>query len=352
MSLSAGIAVLVAFAVVLGGWLVRPRTLEPEPERTGDSKLQAYVDQHYNEPGHRLEVAVISDNSMTFAGRGANEHSLFEIGSVSKAITGLLLTDSVRRGEVRLDQQVGSILPLGDAEVASATLEELATHYSGLPRTSTRPQDVARSLLVSLSAGNPYPYDVDDLINQAKADAGGRGEPAYSNLGGALLGQALASKAGLSYADLLSQRLLQPLEMRETRVPKTADEAAPDGYSSGGRRQAPWIQPGYAPAGGIVSSAGDLALLVQSRLRGIGAEALAPRRDFKDGEGEDSDRIGLFWFTSKLPGTDRSMVWHNGGTGGYRSFVGLDLDRKRAVIVLSDVAADVDDFATELLAAS
>jgi CubicO group peptidase (beta-lactamase class C family) len=340
------ITVLVALAVVLGGWLVRPKTLELEPAQRGDTKLQAYIDQHYTGPGHRLEVAVISDNSMTFAGRGANEHSQFEIGSVSKAITGLLLADSVRRGEVTLDQQVGTLLPLGDAEVATATLEDLATHYSGLPRTSTKPQDVARSLLVSLNAGNPYPYDVDDLIGQAKADAGGRGEPAYSNVGGALLGQALARKAGMSYSELLSERLLQPLEMQETRVPTTADDAAPDGYSSGGRKEAPWIQDGYAPAGGIVSSAGDLALLLQSRLRGIGVEALAPKRDFDEG-----DRIGLFWITSRLPGTERNMVWHNGGTGGYRSFVGLDLERKRAVVVLSDVAADVDEFATELLAA-
>jgi len=346
VSFSAGIAVLVALAVVAGGWLLRPQTLELESAQTGDPKLQAYIDQHFDGPGHRLEVVVIGDNSMTFAGRGANEHSPFEIGSVSKAITGLLLADSVGRGEVKLDQQVGTLLPLGDAEVATATLEDLATHHSGLPRTATKPSAVARSLLTSLNAGNPYPYDVDDLISQAKADAGGRGAPAYSNVGGALLGQALARKAGKSYPDLLRERILQPLDMQETHVPATDAQAAPPGYSSGGRKEAPWIQDGYAPAGGIVSSAGDLSLLLQSLLRGNGVEALAPRKDFEEG-----DRIGLFWLTSPLAGTDRKMVWHNGGTGGYRSFVGLDLDKKRAVVVLSDVAADVDEFATELLAA-
>lgn len=345
VSFSAGIAILVALAVVVGGWLVRPRTLELEPARTGDAKLQAYIDQHFDIPGHRLEVVVIGDNSMTFAGRGANEHTPFEIGSVSKAITGLLLADSIRRGEVKLDQQVGTLLPLGDAEVATATLEDLATHHSGLPRTPTKPLAAARSLLASLNAGNPYPYDVDELISQAKADAGGRGEPAYSNVGGALLGQALARKAGKSYPDLLRERILQPLDMQETHVPSTEAQAPPEGYSSGGRKEAPWIQDGYAPAGGIVSSAGDLSLLVQSLLRGTGVDALAPRRDYEEGE-----RIGLFWVTSPLTGTDRKMIWHNGGTGGYRSFVGLDLEKKRAVVVLSDVAAYVDEFATELLA--
>jgi CubicO group peptidase (beta-lactamase class C family) len=285
---------------------------------------------------------VIGDNSMVFAGRGTNEHSRFEVGSISKAMTGLLLADSVRRGEVKLDQQVGSLLPLDGADVATATLEDLATHTSGLPNTSHQPLVVARSLFASLSAGNPYPYDVNQVVGQAKASGtGGRGKPAYSNLGAALLGQALARKAGKSYSDLLTERVLAPLQMNETRV----GEAAPAGYSSGGRKEAPWVQDGYAPAGGVVSTSGDMALMLQSLLRGTGIEALAARKDFGDG-----DRIGLFWLISPLAGTDHTMVWHNGGTGGYRSFVGLDLVRKRAVVVLSDVAASVDDFGTKLLA--
>jgi CubicO group peptidase (beta-lactamase class C family) len=339
------IAIVVALTVVAGGWLVRPRTIELESARTGDNRLQTYIDQHYNGAGHRLEVVVIGDNSLTFAGRGANEHSPFEIGSLSKCFTGLLLANSIHRGEVKIDDQVGTFLPLAGAEVSTATLEDLATHYSGLPRTSTKPLDVARGLLTTLDAGNPYPYSVDDLIGQAKADAGGRGEPAYSNVGAALLGQALARKAGKSYPDFLRERLLQPLDLQETHVPTATEGAAPPGYSSGGRKEKPWIQDGYAPAGGIVSSAGDLSLLAQSVLRGNGVEALAPRRDFEEG-----DRIGLFWLTSPLPGTDRNMVWHNGGTGGYRSFIGIDLEKKRAVVVLSDVAVDVDAFATQLLA--
>jgi CubicO group peptidase (beta-lactamase class C family) len=342
------IAVLVAVALAVGGWFIRPRSLELDSAHTGDAKLQKFIDERYDGPGHRLAVAVITDDSMTFAGRGANEHSPFEIGSISKALTGLLLSDAVRRGEVQLDQQIGSLLPLGDTEVASVTLEDLATHYSGLPSSSSKPMVAARSLLASLNADNPYPYGVDDLLAQARAaGTGGRGKPEYSNLGAALVGQALARKTGKSYSQLLTERLLQPLQMEETSVPTTQAGAAPEGYSSGGRKEAPWIQDGYAPAGGVVSTSGDLALLLQSRLRGIGIESLAPRRDFGDG-----DRVGLFWFTSPLTGTDHQMVWHNGGTGGYRSFVGLDLERKRAVVVLSDVAADVDAFATKLLAES
>jgi CubicO group peptidase (beta-lactamase class C family) len=184
---------------------------------------------------------------------------------------------------------------------------------------------------------------VKQVVDQAEAaGTGSRGDPAYSNLGAALLGQALAAKAGKTYSELLTERILVPLQMNETHVPATA----PDGYSSGGRKEAPWVQDGYGPAGGVVSTSGDMSLMLQSLLRGYAVEALAARKDFGEG-----DRIGLFWITSPLTGTDRKMVWHNGGTGGYRSFVGLDLERKRAVVVLSDVAASVDDFGTKLLAA-
>lgn len=340
------VAAVTAVAVLLAGWLIRPRLPELDPAGTGDAALRARVDDHYKGPGHRLAVAMVTGDSVTFAGHGTDERGAFEIGSVTKGLTGLLLAEAVRRGEVKLDQQVGTLLPLDGSEVASATLAELASHRSGLPRVSTRPTVLARSLVANLHAGNPYPYDVDALLAHARAaDTGGRGEPSYSNLGAALLGQALARKAGKSYQDLLAERIFGPLGMRDSRSPLDAAAAAPEGFGINGRKQAPWIQDGYAPAGGVVSTAGDLALLAKALLGGTGVAALAPRQEFGQG-----DRIGLFWLTSPLAGTDRQVVWHNGGTGGYRSFVGLDLEKKRAVVVLSDVAADVDELGTELLA--
>lgn len=340
------VAGVAAAAVAVGGWLLRPDPPEFGPP-TGDETLRSRVTEHYSGPGHRLAVAVVSGDSVKFAGYGADEHSSFEIGSISKGLTGLLLADAVRRGEVKLDQQVGSLLPLEGAEVASATLEELASHRSGLPRLATGPTVAARSLLAQLSAGNPYPYDVDGLLDQARAaGTDGRGEATYSNLGAAVLGQALARKAGMSYQDLLAERIFGPLGMRESKTPLTAADAAPAGFSAGGRKQTPWVQDGYAPTGGVVSTPGDMALLAKALLGGTSVTALAPRHDYRD----DGDRIGLFWLTSPLEGTGRKHVWHNGGTGGYRSFIGLDLEKKRAVIVLSDVGVSVDDLGAELLA--
>ncbi|MFI5736232.1 serine hydrolase domain-containing protein [Kribbella sp. NPDC051587] len=336
------LAIVLAVLLTIGGWIVRPHRPGLEESRTGDASLQRFIDDQYDEPGHRLSIAVVTANTIRYAGRGAGEGDVFEVGSISKALTGLLLADAVKRGEVTLDQQVGTLLPLGDSEVASATLEELATHTSGLPNISRQPTVMIGTFFTNLRAANPYKFTVDDLLSQARAaSTKGRGTTTYSNLGGALLGQALARKAGKSYQDLVQERVFTPYGMSTARVATGRADAAPPGYSSGGRRQSPWIQDGYAPAGGVVASAEDLAHLAQKLLAGAGIEALSPRRDYKE------YRIGLFWITEKLP--DRSIVWHDGGTGGYASFIGLDLERKRAVVMLSDVQASVDDVAIDLL---
>jgi len=341
------ISVLLALAVLVAGFLIRPTVPAASRPPTGDERLRQTVDRLYDGPRHRLAVAVVDREQTRFAGFGTDEHEAFEIGSVSKALTGLLLADSVERGEVRLDQPIGELLPVGDAPVAQVTLEELASHRSGLPRVASSVLPQARGIIARFTGGDPYPYSVDQLLDQARsASIDGRGKAEYSNLGGALLGQALAKAAGMDYSQLLTARLLQPSEMAATRVPSTESEAAPKGYSTGGRREDQWLARGYAPAGGVLSTAADLAGLAQ-RLLAMKAgliSALEPRHEY-----DEDERIGMHWITSPLPGTDRTMVWHNGGTGGYRSFVALDRERGRAIVVLSDVASDVDDLGADLL---
>ncbi|WP_433169226.1 serine hydrolase domain-containing protein [Kribbella sp. CA-247076] len=341
------VSVVLALAVLVAGFLVRPTVPEPDRPSTGDEQLRQTIDRLYDGPRHRLAVALVDRDGTRFAGFGTDEHDVFEIGSISKAFTGLLLADSVQRREVRLDQPVGQLLPLGEAPVGQVTLEELASHRSGLPRLAPSVLPQARGLLARFTGADPYPYTVEELLDHAhSADVDGRGEAQYSNLGGALLGQALAKAAETEYDALLTERLLRPSGMTATRLPSTEAQAAPKGYSTGGRQEDPWLAGGYAPAGGAVSTAADLAALAQRLLETPGplATALEPRHEY-DGE----DRIGLHWITSPLPETERSMVWHNGGTGGYRSFLALDRDRGRAVVVLSDVASDVDDLGADLL---
>ena len=340
------VAAVVGAAVLVAGFLVRPAVPAIDGPPTGDARLWSTVERLHDGPRHRMAVAIVDQSQTRFAGIGAHEHAPFEIGSVTKGLNGILLADAVARREVRLDQPVGDLLPLGDSPIGEVTLEELATQRSGLPRTAGGLQPSARGILARLRGADPYPYDVDELLDHARAaNLDGRGKPAYSNVGGALLGQALAAARKTTYRELLTDRLFEPLQLGNSRVPEGLRDAAPEGFDTGGRRQAPWVSEGYAAAGSVVSSSADLATLARALLAGQYAEALKPRRDFED-EGE---RIGLFWISSELPGTDRTMVWHNGGTGGYSAFVGLDPERRRAVVVLSDVAGGVNELATDLL---
>jgi len=271
-----------------------------------------------------------------YASVGADEHTPYEAGSVTKALTGLVVADAVARDELDLVTPAGKLLPLGDGEAAQVTLRQLVTHSSGLPPLdrSTRLRGIPATLL----GLDPYrSVDTDELLTAASSTATGEPAYAYSNLGAALAGQAAARAAGTSYAELLQTRLIEPLGLRETRLQTTA--SVPSGRSQHGRRMQPWVFDGYAPAGGVVTTSADLAVVATALLQGRapGMTALEPLAD----AGRPGHRVGTFWQLSERDCT--TITWHNGRTGGYSAFVGLDRKRGRAVVVLSDVATDRTD---------
>jgi CubicO group peptidase (beta-lactamase class C family) len=196
---------------------------------------------------------------------------------------------------------------------------------------------------------NPYTADVRTLL--AQADAAkilGRGTFSYSNLGTALLGQALAAHAGVGYPDLLRRRLFERLGMTQSSVPLSADDLppnAPTGWSAGGKHQQSWTINAYAPAGGVRSTPDDMARYARALLDGSapGLSALEPRWDAGDGH-----RVGYAWFTDHVGSTDIS--WHNGATGGFSSILALDRSRAAAVVILANTVATLDEIAIRVLA--
>jgi CubicO group peptidase (beta-lactamase class C family) len=152
-----------------------------------------------------------------------------------------------------------------------------------------------------------------------------------------VLGQVLAVAAHTDFASLLAERILAPVGMGSSNV-ATRTTTAPRGWSSVGRRARPWAMGGYAPAGGIVSTLTDMTTLVTALLdgRAPGGAALSAICPF--GSASSGRKIGMFWMIDASPGTDRTMVWHNGRTGGYSAFVALYPQARRAVIVMTNVA--------------
>ncbi len=279
-----------------------------------------------------------------FAFIDALPETRFEIGSITKALTGMLLADAIDRGEVSLDTTIGTLLPDSTkAAFASISLKELCTHTSGLPRLPQGPLTLLRVARFVLLGTDPYgPTTARGVLaTAARQRLSGRGAFRYSNLGGAVAGQLLARRAGGDYGPLMTERIFAPLGMGASVVADPQQPAAP-GWSPTGRRRQPWTMGGYAPAGGAISTLNDMARLAVALLDGSapGRASLAAI----DGvaTGRPNRARGMFWVIDSQPGTDRKMIWHNGQTGGYSAFLGLAPRSGRGVIVLANVARSSD----------
>ncbi|MDT0328638.1 serine hydrolase domain-containing protein [Nocardiopsis lambiniae] len=341
-------ACLAALLVVAVGVAVAPRVPTLSTAETGDPDLLDRARDLYSD-GHRdlLGVVEVDGGTTSAAHFGGDGDTDYEIGSISKVMTALLLADAIERGEVTEETSLGELLDLGDAPAEDVVLVELVSHRSGLPRLASRPQDVILTVTAANLGRDPYRVDVPTLLDQARAARlTDRGESHYSNLGFALLGQALAEAAGTDYATLLRERVLDPIGMDDTYLPADGTELPADatlGHTDRGRTAAPWLAMAYAPAGGVRSTPADMERFARALLDGTapGMAALEPRWD--DGE----DRIGYAWVVTDVEGTE--VTWHNGGTGGFVSMLALDREADRAVVVLSNTTTDVEGEAVRLL---
>lgn len=235
-----------------------------------------------------------------------------------------------------------------DAKRAAITLLHLATHSSGLPRLPDN--------LDPADPTNPYAdYTVAQLYaflssHELGRDIGDTVE--YSNLGVGLLGHALATRAGSDYETLVRDRVLGPLVMLDTSI--TLTPSARDRLATGHDRAldpvANWDIPTFAGAGALRSTVNDMLTFLEANLGArqtplrIAIEAThLSQRSF----GQPNMDIGLGWLLRTQHG--RTIAWHNGGTGGYRSFLGFDTSSGTGVVVLSNTARSPDDLGFHLL---
>ncbi len=282
-------------------------------------------------------------------GKAPDGGTVYEIGSITKTFTATLLARAIASGRVTLDTPAAQLLP--DFKIPSRggkeiTLGALATQRSGLPRlpSNLAPKDPA----------DPYAdYDAARLKTflagyELPRDPGASYE--YSNLGFGLLGHTLAQFEHTTYGALVDEAIFRPLGMTMSGTVLTDAMRAhlAPGHDEMGKAAMNWEFDVLAGAGAIRSTVNDMLRYLKANM-GIDPSPLAdamrlaqhPRSDMGSGGTAKSMRIGLAWMT-----TGKGIVWHNGGTGGYRSFAGFI--GRRGVVVLANTAADVDDlgFAT------
>ncbi len=288
-----------------------------------------------------------------FAYGTAKPDSIFEIGSLTKTFTGLLLAQMVEQGKVKFDEPVRELLPAGTVAKpvgSEITLLDLATQHSGLPRMpdNFHPAD----------ASNPY-ADYRPANLYAFLAKHGVMKPAdasflYSNLGFGLLGQALANRTAASYSELLQNEITGPLGMKDTVVTLSAEQQLRfiTGHDAAHHPAHAWDLDALAGAGAIRSTADDMLTYLQANLHpdklpsaatqtpsGKTLPAALARSHELRADASPGMRIALAWLYVAATGS----YWHNGGTGGYSSFAFFNPKADYAVVVLINTSGDFAD---------
>ena len=286
-----------------------------------------------------------------------DENTVFEIGSITKTFTSTILVMLERDGKIRINDPVQNYLP-DSVTIHNFTSSEivkilhLATHTSGLPRL---PDNLFTAKTI---AKDPYKnYTTSDLyffVNNyiLPREPGTRYE--YSNLGVGLLGHLLTRASGMTYEQLLHKYITDSLGMTMTGVNMTPEmqKYLAKGYDEKGEPSGNWNFDVVEGAGAIRSTLKDMMNYMSFHM------GKTNKLDFKDGlqlmqkrrfeTGMDNIYIGLGWHISETSG-GKQVIWHNGGTGGYRSMIAFMPELQTGVVVLTNQANDVDGIAMEIL---
>lgn len=286
----------------------------------------------------------------TKGGKSVDEHSIYEIGSISKVFTATILADMVRKGEMNIEDPIDKYLPstihVPTYEGEHITLGNLSDHTSSLPRM---PDNFAPA-----DPLNPYAdYTVDQMYAflssySLKHPIGSEYE--YSNLAVGLLGHILSLKAGKSYEDLMLSTIALPLQMYETKITLSSEmkKNLAIGHTMG--MEVPnWDLPTLAGAGAIRSSIFDMLKFLSAQMDNHPGPLYddmqmthQARHDKANG-----NSVGLGWHIA--PGGEHQIIWHSGETGGYTTFIGFIEETKTGVAVFTNSSENVDDIGFHLL---
>src|SRR5690554_426995 len=304
--------------------LVGPHPVGMASGRSGDPALMARMEP-YLHGLNRVSLAYLDGDAVRYAGIGANEKTPFGIGSVSKTFCGAVLMEMVAMGEVTLDTTVSELTDANESELASVTLQELASHTAGLPdftASQTGSRNTWFGLLHADGARQDAVATVIDILGQRLES---RGDYSYSSAGIALLAHLLAKRAGTDYEELLTERILRPLSLVDTYLPVTRADLR-NGWDKGllgGRPAEPWTLGGLGPAGGMWSTCADLASWMRLTRDGRqpGAAGLEPVAPAPILPWMPEAQMTITWVRATTAGGEE-LIFHNGLTGSHHSYVG------------------------------
>ena len=312
---------------------------------TSDAALADIVGQrlHGDRTGACMAVAVVENGTVarTFQCADASDaarigpHSAFEIGSVSKTMTAALLADLIVQGKGSLDDPLSAWLPPGtklpDYQGKPILLRHAVTHTSGLP--------VLPSRMGAPDMTDPYAKLDEAALLASLGDVTLTAAPGttfeYSNFASMVLSYAVARRAGTDMETLLKQRLFAPLDMRHAYVDDAPSGVrAAVGHTPNRQPASAWhFQANLAGVGGVRATLDDMVHYVQGQL-GAEKTAISPALQASQQKISDAPPMAMNWML--MPVGDRTVHVHEGGTGGFSSFVSFDKAKQRGVVILSD----------------
>ncbi|WP_339723838.1 serine hydrolase [uncultured Paraglaciecola sp.] len=297
-----------------------------------------------------VSIAIIENGNIEYLSFGVTEQgnktpvtaaTLFEIGSISKTFTSMALASMVTEGRVKLSDPVQQYLPksvkMPTKNGKTITLLSLANHMSGLPRL---PDNMPFG-----DPADPYAdYTLEllyEFLNSYELTREIDAQLEYSNLAVGLLGHILELIDNKTYQQVIYDRVFSPLGLASSfvDVPESHKALLSNGHDAGLNVVKHWQLPALAGAGAIKSNIKDMAQYLKANLN--------PEFDFvklthKQTTGGDNEgpKVGLAWFTSEHD--KGSYLWHNGGTGGFRSFMGVDQTNNKGIVILENTANGLD----------
>ncbi len=316
------------------------------------SRVAEFLKQNFSNGDGGMVIALIDGHGSRVVSAGTLDNgtdrqldgdTLFEIGSITKTFTSLLLLDIVKRGEMSLDDPVAEYLPenvkVPTHEGKEISLLHLSAQDSGLP---FNPDNLADKFWVD--AYNEYTQD--DLYDflaayKLEIDPGERFQ--YSNVGMTLLGHAIERHTGADFESLVIDRICRPLEMGDTLITLSPDKMprVAMGHDIEGKRAPKYDLRVIAPAGGLLSTANDLLKYLSANLGFVESELYPLMKEMQQIRHTNGAQLfgksAMPWYDQDVfnpPGT--SFLGHGGGTPGGTNFVGFDLMTRRAIVVLSN----------------
>jgi serine-type D-Ala-D-Ala carboxypeptidase/endopeptidase len=357
------IATLAANAVAPAGGCGEERPGEEEVaskierrflgDRSGACVVAAVIEPAAGDAGAELVA------TQAWRCAGARQQALdgavaMEIGSISKTMTGMLLGELAAEGILAIDEPLQTYAPAGISVPTFGDgvirLAHLVTHTSGLP---SLPESVAIA-----DPNNPYAQMREAELWRALGEAQLERRPgaswAYSNFAVMLLSSVIAGESGASFEDVVGARIFAPLGMTRSYL-KTRPEGVTVavGHKAGGQVASAWdFGENTGGVGGVRATMDDMIRYAKAQLGEGDAKVVAmarrshPRVALGEGGGQGQPEMGLGWVRAQLDG--RTLLLHDGGTGGFSSILIVDEARRRAVVVLADTQLATVGGVTEL----